>query len=31
MTDDFSTLDVSKLQEKLKNNGVVIHEKDLSE
>ena len=29
MTDDFSTLDVSKLQEKLRNNGVVIHEKDL--
>lgn len=29
MTDDFSTLDVSKLQEKLKNNGVVLHEKDI--
>ena len=29
MTDDFTTLDVSKLQEKLKNNGVVLHEKDL--
>ena len=29
MTDDFSTLDVSKLQEKLRNNGVVIHEKDI--
>lgn len=31
MTDDFSALDISKLQEKLKNNGVVIHEKDLLE
>ena len=29
MTDDFSTLDVSKLQEKLRNKGVVIHEKDI--
>lgn len=29
MTDDFSTLDVSKLQQKLRENGVVIHEKDL--
>ena len=29
MTDDFSTLDVSKLQEKLRNNGVVIHEKEI--
>lgn len=29
MTDDFSALDVSKLQEKLKSNGVVIHEKDI--
>jgi len=29
MTDDFSALDVSKLQEKLRNNGVVIHEKDI--
>lgn len=29
MADDFSTLDVSKLQEKLRNNGVVIHEKDI--
>lgn len=31
MTNDFSTLDVSKLQEKLRNNGVVIHEKDILE
>ena len=31
MTDDFSALDVSKLQEKLRNNGVVIHEKDILE
>lgn len=29
MTDDFSALDVSRLQEKLRNNGVVIHEKDV--
>lgn len=29
MTDDFSTLDVSRLQEKLRQNGVVIHEKDI--
>ena len=29
MTDDFSTLNVSELQEKLRKNGVVIHEKDL--
>ncbi|MBE6552599.1 MAG: FAD-dependent oxidoreductase [Ruminococcaceae bacterium] len=29
MTDDFTTLDVSKLQERLKNNGVVLHEKDI--
>lgn len=29
MTDDFSTLDVSVLQEKLKKNGVILHEKDL--
>ena len=29
MTDDFSTLDISKLQEKLRNNGVVIHEKEI--
>ena len=31
MTDDFSALDVSKLQEKLRNNGVVIHEKEIFE
>ncbi len=31
MTDDFSALDISKLQEKLRKNGVVIHEKDLLE
>jgi len=31
MTDDFSALDISKLQEKLRNNGVVIHEKDILE
>ena len=29
MTDDFSTLDVGKLQQKLQTNGVVLHEKDL--
>lgn len=29
MTDDFSTLDVSALQRKLQQNGVVLHEKDL--
>lgn len=29
MTDDFSTLDVSKLQNVLQKNGVVLHEKDL--
>ncbi len=29
MTDDFPSLDVSKLQEKLRNNGVVIHEIDI--
>lgn len=29
MTDDFSTLDVGKLQNILKENGVVLHEKDL--
>lgn len=29
MTDDFSSLDVSKLQQRLRENGVVIHEKDL--
>jgi len=31
MTDDFSKLDVSKLQEKLRNNGVVIHKRDIWE
>ena len=31
MTDDFSALDVSKLQEKLRTNGVVLHEKDILE
>lgn len=31
MTDDFSTLDIAKLQAKLRNNGVVIHEKDCLE
>lgn len=29
MTDDFSVLDVSKLQEELVRRGVVLHEKDL--
>lgn len=29
MTDDFSTLDVSKLQSKLKQNGVALHECDI--
>lgn len=29
MTDDFTKLDVKKLQEKLLNAGVVLHEKDL--
>ncbi len=29
MTDDFSGLDVAKLQEKLRQNGVVLHEEDL--
>ena len=29
MTDDFSSLDVSALQQKLQQNGVVLHEKDL--
>jgi hypothetical protein len=29
MTDDFTALDVKKLQEKLKEAGVVLHEKDL--
>ena len=30
MTDDFSTLDITALQNKLTRNGVVLHEKDLS-
>ena len=30
MTDDFPSLDVSSLQNKLKKNGVVLHEKELS-
>ena len=29
MTDDFSMIDISKLQQKLQNNGVVLHEKDI--
>lgn len=29
MTDDFSTMDVNALQDALKSNGVVLHEKDL--
>lgn len=29
MTDDFTTLDVAALQQKLTENGVVLHEKDL--
>ncbi|MBO5036400.1 MAG: FAD-dependent oxidoreductase [Clostridia bacterium] len=29
MTDDFTSLDIEKLQETLRKNGVVIHEKDL--
>ena len=29
MTDDFSTINISKLQQKLKANGVVLHEKDI--
>ena len=29
MTDDFSTIDVAVLQSKLKQNGVVLHEKDI--
>ncbi len=31
MTDDFSSLDIKILQEKLKKNGVILHEKDLAE
>ena len=29
ITDDFSTLDMAILQQKLRENGVVLHEKDL--
>lgn len=29
MTDDFSTLEISKLQQKLQTGGVVLHEKDI--
>ncbi|MBR5295606.1 MAG: FAD-dependent oxidoreductase, partial [Clostridia bacterium] len=29
MTDDFASLDVSKLQEKLVKSGVVLHEKEI--
>lgn len=29
MTNDFSSLDIAKLQEKLRSNGVVLHENDL--
>lgn len=29
MTDDFPALDVAKLQETLRNNGVILHEKEL--
>lgn len=29
MTDDFSTLDMAILQQKLRENGVVLHERDL--
>ncbi len=31
MTDDFSSLDVKALQEKLKKNGVALHERDLAQ
>ncbi len=30
MTDDFSSLDIKKLQRELKDNGVVLHESELS-
>ena len=30
MTDDFTTLDVAALQEKLQKDGVILHEKDIS-
>lgn len=29
MTDDFSAIDIHKLQKKLQDNGVVLHEKDI--
>ena len=29
MTDDFSALDVTQLQQKLQANGVVLHERDI--
>ena len=29
MTDDMSNIDIALLQENLRKNGVVIHEKDL--
>lgn len=29
MTDDFSTIDIAKLQQALKDDGVILHEKDL--
>lgn len=31
LTDDFTTLEVAKLQNVLKNNGVILHEKDIRE
>ena len=30
MTDDFSNLDVSKLQSILRENGVILHEQDFA-
>ena len=30
MTDNFTTLDVAALQEKLQKDGVILHEKDIS-
>lgn len=30
MTGDFSALDVASMQKKLKQNGVVLHEKDIN-
>ncbi len=29
LTDDFATLDIKKLQQRLKSDGVILHEKDL--